>query len=205
MVELGTGRGKDDVREKTRADSEDTEITLGTGKLLGIFFGLVFVCSIFFTLGYLLGHSTAAGDKTDIVGAAPTGGSPAGKPSAVNKNAESPAAVGPAPATTPANNANATAPGTAPAALPAASPSPAANTNTLSGGTYTVQVAAVSKKEDADTLVTALSKKQYPVYMTTVQGDPLFHVQVGPFNDPKDAEAMRVRLAGEGYDAIVKK
>ena len=68
-----------------------------------------------------------------------------------------------------------------------------------------MQVAAVSKKEDADNLVTALSKKQYPVFMTTVQGDPLFHVQVGPFNDPKDAETMRVRLAGEGYDAIVKR
>ena len=47
MLELGTGRGKDEVRDKTLADSEDTEITLGTGKLLGIFFGLVFLCAIF--------------------------------------------------------------------------------------------------------------------------------------------------------------
>ena len=35
-------------------------------------------------------------------------------------------------------------------------------------------------------------------------GDPLFHVQVGPFTDKKDAEAMRTRLAGDGYNAIVK-
>jgi cell division septation protein DedD len=198
MVELGTGRSKDDLRDKTQGDSDDTEITLGTGKLLGIFFGLVFVCAIFFTLGYLLGHNTAAAARTDIVGATPTGSSTAGKPSAVNKTPESqPTAVGPAPASTP--------PATAPAVLPASSPAPAADTKPSTGGTYTVQVAAVSKKEDADNLVTALGKKQYPVFMTTVPGDTLFHVQVGPFSDPKDAETMRVKLAGEGYDAIVKK
>src|SRR5215467_10163500 len=201
MVELGTGRGKDDVREKLLAESEDTEITLGTGKLLGIFFGLVFICSIFFTLCYLLGHSTAAGGRTDIVGGPPAAGSTAGKPAAGNKNSEQPATVGPAPANTAANNP----PATAPAAVPVSSPAPSADVKPSSGGTYTVQVAAVSKKEDADNLVTALSKKQYPVYMTTVPGDNLFHVQVGPFNDPKDADVMRARLAGEGYDAIVKK
>jgi DedD protein len=32
----------------------------------------------------------------------------------------------------------------------------------------------------------------------------LFHVQVGPFTDRKDAEAMRTRLSGDGYNAIVK-
>jgi len=202
MVELGTGRGKDDVREKLLAESEDTEITLGTGKLLGIFFGLVFICSIFFTLGYLLGHSTAAGGRTDIVGGPPTTGSTAGKPAAGNKNSESqPATVGPSPTNTAGNNP----PATAPAAVPASTPAPAGDVKPSSGGTFTVQVAAVSKKEDADNLVTALSKKQYPVYMTTVPGDSLFHVQVGPFSDPKEADVMRARLAGEGYDAIVKR
>jgi len=203
MVELGTGRSKDDVREKALVESEDTEITLGTGKLLGIFFGVVFVCSIFFTLGYLLGHSTAAGVKTEIIGSTPAGGSTASKPSAGNKNQEAQSAnVGPAPASAAVNNP----PATAPAAVAASSPAPAADVKPSSGGgTFTVQVAAVSKKEDADNLVTALSKKQYPVFMATVPGDTLFHVQVGPFNDPKDAEVMRARLAGEGYDAIVKK
>jgi hypothetical protein len=33
------------------ASSEDTEITLGTGKLLVLFFGLVGVCALFFALG----------------------------------------------------------------------------------------------------------------------------------------------------------
>ena len=73
------------------------------------------------------------------------------------------------------------------------------------GPGYMVQVAAVTKQEDADALVNALRKKQYPVFVTTVATDKLFHVQVGPFPDAKDAEAMRARLLGDGYNPIVKK
>jgi DedD protein len=40
------------------ASSEDTEITLGTGKLLVLFFGLVGVCALFFALGYSLGRKS---------------------------------------------------------------------------------------------------------------------------------------------------
>ena len=68
-----------------------------------------------------------------------------------------------------------------------------------------VQVAAVSKHEDAEILVSALQKKQYPVFIANVPGDPLFHVQVGPFSDPKDAESMKNKLSSDGYNAIVKK
>src|SRR5271170_6259887 len=41
--------------------SQDTEITLGTAKLLGLFFGLVMVCAVFFALGYTLGRKSDAG------------------------------------------------------------------------------------------------------------------------------------------------
>ncbi len=174
---------------------QDTEITLSTGKLLGIFFGLAILCGLFFTLGYSLGHSSATGGKTDIVGAAPTGGSPAGKPSAVNKNGDSTQATvtsTPIASQTPSNSQAATP-------VPAATV-PAANAN----GTYMVQVAAVSKQEDAEILMKALQKKQYPVYISNIAGDALFHVQVGPFTDPKDAESMRSRLSADGYSPIVK-
>src|SRR5437868_5016883 len=42
------------------SDYQDTEITLGTGRLLALFFGLVLVCSIFFGLGFTMGRSAAA-------------------------------------------------------------------------------------------------------------------------------------------------
>src|SRR5216117_530622 len=69
--------------------TQDTEITLGTGKLLGIFFALVILCAVFFTLGYMLGHSSASsGATTQIVGAIPSSGNAANKPSASNKGTD---------------------------------------------------------------------------------------------------------------------
>jgi hypothetical protein len=65
----------------------DTEITLSTGKLLGIFFALAIICGVFFTMGYLLGKSTSAGGRTEIVATVPNGSS-AGKPYAGNKTPE---------------------------------------------------------------------------------------------------------------------
>jgi cell division septation protein DedD len=70
---------------------------------------------------------------------------------------------------------------------------------------YWVQVAAVSKQEDAEALVDALKRKQYPAFGAKVTGDTLFHVQVGPFTDIKEAEAMRAKLVSDGYNPILKK
>jgi len=67
-------------------------------------------------------------------------------------------------------------------------------------------VAAVSKQEDADALVDALKKKQYSAFVAAQSAaDKLFHVQVGPFSDVKDAEATRTRLVGDGYSPILKR
>ena len=40
--------------------SQDTEITLGTGKMLTLFFGLVALCGLFFGLGFSLGRGSVA-------------------------------------------------------------------------------------------------------------------------------------------------
>src|SRR6185369_16178784 len=37
---------------------QDTELTLGVGKLLGLFFLLVVLCAVFFSLGYSLGKGS---------------------------------------------------------------------------------------------------------------------------------------------------
>lgn len=190
------------------AADQETEITLGTGKLLGIFFLLVAICAAFFTLGYLFGRgSTATAASTTVVNTVPsTGSSAANKPSAGgSKSVETTQ-----PATSD-SSVSQTAPTQAPSLVPAKATedtgsTPPAEVRTVSTGSYMVQVAAVSKQEDAEILVNALRKKQYPVLMVAnVPGDSLFHVQVGPFSDPKEAEAMRSRLAGDGYNAIVKK
>lgn len=204
MAELGTGQVRSSLLDDLD-ETKDTEITLGTGKLLGIFFALTILCAIFFTLGYLLGKSTAAGGHTEVIGTVPSGSiSSAGKPSAVNK-------VPDVSAPSPSPEANAQQP-SAPSATSntvaaAAQPSPAAvpaDIKSNVNGTYTVQVAAVSKQEDADILATALRKKQYPVFIASATADALFHVLVGPFTTQQDAETMRNRLSADGYNAIVK-
>ena len=69
-----------------------------------------------------------------------------------------------------------------------------------------MQVAAVSRQEDAESLVEALKKKQYPAFTANnPSADKFYRVQVGPYADLKDAEAMRARLIGDGYNPIVKK
>jgi len=207
------------IIEKENDQEQDREIILSTGKLLGAFFALAIICGVFFTMGYLLGKSTSAGGRTEIVGAVPTGGGSAGKPSAANKTPEtimqtcppgSPncaSAKGGSDASSSGKNADQPAAQPSSASKSADQSAQASNGNevkTGAGGSFMVQVAAVSKQEDAEILVTALRKKQYPVFIANSSGDPLFHVQVGPFSERKDAEAMRTRLSGDGYNAIVK-
>jgi cell division septation protein DedD len=98
--------------------------------------------------------------------------------------------------------AQVTAPSRAPGHSPAP-PQPEAAPTPATG--YTVQVAAVSKQQDAEALAAALKKKQYAVLIAKSPTDNLFHVQIGPFDDAKSADAMRNRLVKDGYNPIVKK
>lgn len=203
---------------KEADEVRDTEITLSTGKLLGIFFALAIVCGVFFTMGYLLGKSTSAGGRTEIVATVPS--SSAGKPYAGNKTPEAvtqtcpPGSPNCAPVSSTADmNQSAKSSDQQTSAQQSSggktsdqstAQSTSADVKSGAASSFMVQVAAVSKQEDAEILVTALRKKQYPVFIANAAGDPLFHVQVGPFTDRKDAEAMRTRLSGDGYNAIVK-
>jgi DedD protein len=203
------------------ASSQDTEITLGTAKLLGLFFGLVVVCAVFFALGYMLGRksdgavSAAAGGTLQTLPGGTKPGSSASTPAMTfykaveqkDANAQlTPAsenlnASGTATGqTSEAQGATAEASKTGQAATSADPAAPAPGT------AYLVQVAAVSKQDDADALVDALKKKQYPAFVAENSAtDKLFRVQVGPFSDIKAAESMRSRLVDDGYNPILKK
>jgi DedD protein len=202
------------------ASAQDTEITLGTGKLLFLFFGLVAICAAFFAIGYSLGRksepviaATSAGVEQPVSTSSKAGGSATSSPpmtfyKSVEQKDANPQLTPAADAKT--ATANPSAPANTVATNPAAAQSPAVgtadSTATLPTAGYFVQVAAVSKQEDADALVDALKAKQYPAFVTSQSAtDKLFHVQVGPYTDIKDAEAMRTRLISDGYSPIVKK
>jgi len=211
---------------------QDTEITLGTAKLLGLFFGLVIVCAVFFALGYTLGRKSDAA-LTAPSAAAPLqpasnslkpGGSASPQPApqmtfykAVEQKDANPQltpassdtnSAGTAAAGQPASSPAASSPGTSgtPAQQPSQTANPPDPMAVLPTASYFVQVAAVTKQEDAEALVDALKKKQYPAFVATNSANErLFRVQVGPFTDVKDAEATRFRLINDGYNPILKK
>jgi DedD protein len=202
------------------ASSEDTEITLGTGKLLLLFFGLVAICALFFALGYSLGRKSEPGITTASAAPVPqtapgtnkaSSGSAPAAPMTFYKSVEQKEAnaeLTPAAEAKPDTAATTSANGSAAPGTGQTTPANAPDTSAAlpSSAAYFVQVAAVSKQEDADALVDALKKKQYPAFVAAqIAADKLFRVQVGPFNEVKDAEAMRTRLISDGYSPILKR
>lgn len=67
-----------------------------------------------------------------------------------------------------------------------------------------VQIAAVSRQEDAEVLAGALRKRGFNPTVRPGNGDKFFHVQVGPFTDKTQAETMKQHLLADGYNAIVR-
>ena len=130
-----------------------------------LFFGLVAICALFFALGYSLGRKSDPAVTTASAAVAPqTSSNP-------NKASGAPVAAPPmtfykaveqkqaAPDLTPAADAKTDSPAQAtPAGAQPAGPSAADPTTTIPTSSYFVQVAAVSKQEDASALVDALKK-----------------------------------------------
>ena len=203
-------------------EGNDTEITLGLGKLLGLFFGLVILCGISLGVGYSLGRNSAKqaiAAAAATVPTAPTNPSPqtGNKPGASQiaspKTPDCPTGDNcPPPAAAPnstdltfyqAVQQKDTHPQLTPRETTPSNPArPSEPRNTLGTG-YLVQIAAVRNQDDAKLLSDALQKQRYPVIIAQ-PGDKLFHVQVGPYADIKEAEAMRSRLVSAGYNAFLK-
>jgi DedD protein len=196
----------------TTATSQDTEITLGTGKMLALFFGLVVLCAVFFGMGFSLGRSTVKVEAGGPQPASPVA-TGAARPSAVKPESTTPTpemtfykAVGQKDADSQLATNDADKAATAPPSSDSKASAPPDPMLPPATNGYYVQVAAVSKQEDAEALVDALKKKQYPAFANNnAPSDKLFHVQVGPFVDVKDAELMRAKLVSDGYSPILKK
>lgn len=212
------------MREQDTMDGiegNDTEITLGVGKLLGLFFVLVILCGISLGVGYSLGRNSARLAAAAAATTAPVNPSPsiASKPEA--SQVASPRAPDCAAGDSNCQPQAASAPNssdltfyqavqhkdehpqlTPPEPAPNASAHPAEEHNALGTG-YLVQIAAVRNQDDAKLLSDALQKQHYPAIIAQ-PGDKLFHVQVGPYADIKEAEAMRTRLVSAGYNAFLK-
>lgn len=137
---------------------------------------------------------------------------PAAKPSeaSVPKAADTPAArvvEKPAekPAAPPSKPADPT-PAKAPAPPPVAKPAPSSSVATsrpampqaANGSGYTVQVAAVNERTEAEAIVRRLSGKGYAAYVEAPKGGTTaYRVRVGTFESRRDAQTVADRLTKE--------
>ena len=209
-----------DLQDRHDTGEQDREISLGTTTILGIFFALALLCAVFFGFGYSLGkHSVQpVAGATEATETPDSSKPPPGSPLSQGRNSSSvaqpdadasdesrkEAASTPVKTVAPPSPRDARMTATKEPAAKSASSSMPVTSAVTGPGSPVVQVAAVSHHEDADVLAAALKRRGYSVTIRQVPQDKLLHVQVGPFATKKDADAMRLRLQADGYNAIVK-
>lgn len=198
--------------------------------LIVLFLGIVLLCGVFFTLGYVIGHNQYDG----AVHAAEV---PEASAPVIHKPSKPPAADS-ATATTPgpansewdfySKNASnhleptekptsATAPTPAPASKETSAP-PAAPESAraipvsarfqpprMLKGSVVLQVAAVTHQSDAVAMADALQRKKFSAFVLAPSGDNFYRVQVGPYRDERSAESAKNSLERAGFKSIIKR
>jgi DedD protein len=208
------------------------DFVLESRHLVGLFFGLVVIFAVVFTLGYLLGrtqydaklraamiaetpvpaHATPANSNPEFIGTEKKDVgeqvSPTAKPNWDFYHAGD--------ARKPEDKLQ---PVTAkPVATPAepAKLSPASETSIsrpVSGlyhsavpkGAIMLQIAAVQTEKDALSLAHALQQKKIPAFVMAPGADKYYRVQLGPYTDAKTAAAARHDLEAKGFKPITKR
>jgi DedD protein len=200
-----------------KMQDQQTELVLENRQVVGIFLGIALLCGVFFALGYVVGRNTAspAAALAQSDNAAPQSSE---KPSALPSPSyipRNPAAAAQAPegaaSGTDLNFYNsvqqdqpqgmqpAAAPGDAAAAVLAALPVEPPPPGIL------VQVSALTRREDAESLVALLKEKNLPVLVTSGENDALFHVVVGPYKNDAEAQKTKQLLEQDGFRPFVRR
>jgi len=199
-------------RDEDGLPRKERELTLSMSAILGIFFGLVLLCGLFFGLGYnVRGRqaSTAANSDTDTENGAnpqfnnfkPAAGSPAGSKPTVVAMPDATVSGG---ATVPANAASGS-PANAHAAAPA-------NTEAAATGSQAAPVAIVRLTPAPATghpaatgsvaTTTAAPNVSASTPMPMATGS--FVVQVAAVSHQEDADLLMSALKGRGYAVIAR-
>jgi cell division septation protein DedD len=204
-----------------RKEGSGGDMVLESRHLIGLFLGVVVLCGVFFTLGYVMGRTQYDGSVRAAALARDKGTPP------VTAQKTEPATGVPAPgewsypaaaeskkpadqlqpAPKPAENVATRARDSAAAAKPADKPERAQSLKAplIPRGAIVLQVAALSKESDALALAEVLQQKEFPAFVLNSNGGSLYRVQVGPYADKESADAAKRSLLREGFKAIVKR
>jgi DedD protein len=200
--------------------------------VIGLFMLMLVFSGVFFTLGYVMGRNQYDGQvraASNYRGFDPPDVLPKNEIAAKTQNKKpvtaEPAADSGAPASSewefyhagdsnkPDNNLK---PVAAPAPTSAITRSTGARTQLNAaaktnvgpalgtGGGTNLQVAALTRENDAMALANTLRKKNFPTFVQPPQGDKYYHVLVGPYVDQKALDNARKGLELAGFKAIVK-
>jgi DedD protein len=191
--------------------------------LVGLFLGVVLLCGVFFTLGYVMGRTQydSAVHAADVT---PPRTALSPKPSPKSTEAEKPAAPNPAEwdfygkkdddHLEPAPKPNANRTGSSPVAASsraakheeASSKLPAhVRPPRMLKGSIVLQIAALRHQGDALALADVLQQKHFPSFVVTPTTDAFYHVQVGPYPTEAAAEGAKRALDHQGFKAIIKR
>jgi len=196
--------------------------------LVGLFLGVVLLCGVFFTLGYVMGRTQFSGSvhaadtpvrsapaipeaapkksKEESGNAAPATSGEWDFDSKKDNDRLEPAASSPAAGSARAGRESAgnrpvpEKPIAAYAKTPAKFKSPF-----IPKGAVVLQLAALKSENDALALADAAQQKRFPSFVVAPSGDALFRVQVGPYPDEKSAEAAKQALVKAGFSPIIKR
>lgn len=196
-----------------RMERQDSEVTLSTGTLLAIFFGLVVVCGVFFGFGYSMGrHSSDAKAAAAQVAAAPAADETAvaapshPKPSALE--------LLPAPTAQAGTPADDSAPRTVvvdqPGAADSATSEPAVKTPpkaaTPRPAAQAQQPLTSAQPQAAPKFVAAsapTTARPVPASLAKPATKSTIMVQIAAISHPEDAEALVAALKKRGYAVAV--
>jgi DedD protein len=198
--------------------------------LVSLFLGVVLLCGVFFTLGYVMGHNQYGGPVH--AAESPDADQPVGRPTPKAKpepgaaataapgnnewdfyskknaddtvNSMSKRAASPS-ASVAARPVDPAAPPVAPNAGKSVPPASRFQAPKLNKGAVVLQVAAVTHESDAMAMADLLQQKHFPSFVVTPTNDNFYRVQVGPYSDVQAADAAKQALDHAGFIAIIKR
>jgi cell division septation protein DedD len=200
-----------------RNDDGEFELILGNKQLLSVFFIVIILLGVFFTMGYIVGRNSGPADAAkknqagDPITQARTDGQSAmpaaAAPTVIDPVSKSAATTGAAQETAPPP----------PVAAPVAEAKPAATENTKPPVQKPVEVSAVTPsvvqpipgqiyiqvlalgKPEAELLAEVLTKKGFNAIVAPGPNERLFRVLVGPAKDAGDAGKIKGDLEQAGF------
>ena len=186
--------------DASELESNEFELVLGNKQLLSVFFIVIMLLAVFFTMGYTLGRNSAPVETNRRTTDQPyeRQNAPSAMPAVSSSTKREAAAEAAKEEAKPIAVAKGEQTSPKPIEIP-----PVTVTQPSAGQTY-LQVLAVAKPE-ADVLAEVLAKKGFRALVAPGPNEKVYRVLVGPAKDAGDAGKLKTDLEAAGFKPFIKK